>query len=918
MKPFPLLKTKIEIPVTRSKLVSRSHLLEKIQECVRSKLTLVCAPAGYGKTTCLRQWARKCKYGVAWFSIDPSDNDPTHFWTYFITALKTLGNPFGQNALNMLHSSRQPHLETVLTVYLNEIIKLENQVVIILDDYHHITNPSIHSSITYFLEHLSQNLKLIISSRSSPEIQVSRLRAQGQLSEIRSSDLRFTPAETALFLNDFMGLGLPAEYVAKLEDRTEGWITGLQLAALTLQGHEDIQEFIDSFSGSHHYIAHYLVEEIFNKQFETVKSFLLQTSILDRLYGPLCDFITGRNDSATIIELLENDNLFIFPLDDERLWYRYHGFFHEILLNRLKRSLPDKISELHHHASLWFEHNGYPNDAIQHAIEGSDYDRAADLIEKHVLDTFNRGETKTVMNWLNTLPENLIRSRPGICVAHAYAIFFNPTVGSNEIIEKRLHDAERIIHSSSDRYEQSYIKYISGYIAGIRAHLARERGDSPQKIIDLSRKALKNIRENDPISCATITMNLAMAYRAIGDAPAAISALEESVQISEGYRLALSAVYSTYLLAQIAYIQGHLQESALICREAQRQYERNHVSSTQLLPVFGALDLCLGMVLLEKNSLDAAEKTLLKGFEHLKIMRDLDSLLAVYAALVRLRIAQNADFFQVMNLIDEMEQLGREAIQFGTALRISLLLSRAKKRPDHQSAAALLAQRHGLNLQGDDQPPGIDHIGQRHHEVQLAFVRLLISQRSIFPKAKGQPELDTVLLFLEKRLNLAEKRGLTTWIIQLLILKALARQARSEMNEALSNLEQAFYLARPEGFIRIFADEGEPMADLLRKAISWGIHHEYASLLLDATNIGLKDNKKHDQQEAPSSLFEPISERELQILRLVAAGLSNREIADELFLAEGTVKAHIHNIYGKLNVNKRTQAVSRARELSLL
>jgi len=920
MTSFPLLRTKIEMPIIHSKLVVRPQLLNKIQRGIKkNNLILVCAPPGYGKTTCLAQWAHACKSDVAWFSIDSSDNDPIHFWSYFVAALKALDTTLGQSALNMLNSSSHPSLKTVLTILLNEIVKRQKQLIIILDDYHHISNQSIHSLITYFIDHLPRNLRLVISSRTNPDIHLSRLRSQGQLCELRSLDLRFSLSETSLFLNDLMELGISSEYVVKLNDHTEGWIAGIHLAALSLKDLENDHEFIDSFSGTHHYIANYLVEEIFNRQGENIKSFLLNTSILDRLYGPLCDHVTGRKDSSIVIEQLEDTNLFIYPLDDLGQWYRYHMLFQENLLNRLKRTHPELAPMLHHRASKWFEQNNYPSDAIHHALMGCDYNGAADLIEKHVLETFNRGETATVMNWLTALPENLIRSRPGMCIAHAYAILFNPSSGSNKIIEQRLHEAENIFTSNShNKFEESYRNLITGYISGIRAHLARERGDPPQKIIELSKKALKNIRKGDPISRSSITMNLAMAYRAIGDATAASEALEESVQIGKQHHLALSTVYSTYLLGQMTYIQGRLQESTLICEEIFRQFTKNHVYADEHFPAIGTLHLCLGTILLEKNKLNEAGKKLSKGIEHLKIMRDLDSLLAGYAALVRLKIAQQTDFLQVSNLIDEMEQLGKEAIQYGCALRINLLLSQARRTPERLSAAALLAQRHGLNLNHRVDHPVIDHMGQRRHEIQLAFVRLLIFQRSIFPRAKGQPGLDNVLLFLDQRLDLAQKRNLNTWIIQLLILKSLTRYARGETDNALSELRQALSLAKHEGFVRIFADEGEPMQKLLRNAIIHGIFPEYTTMLLETIRTDLNDNGKDKLIQVSTSFFEPLSERELQILRLLAAGLSNREIADELFLAEGTVKTHIHNIYGKLNVTKRTRAISRAQELALL
>jgi LuxR family maltose regulon positive regulatory protein len=921
----PLLKTKLDPPPARSKLLPRPRLIEGLDGTLRHRLTLVCAPAGYGKTTALRQWAEHSDYRIAWFSLDPSDNDPTLFWTYFVSALRNLDKAVGQASLRMLRSSLQPSVETFLTVLINDLSSLKKQCILVVDDYHFIKNEAIHRGVTFLLEHLPEGIHLILLSRVQPCIFLSRLRLQGQLHELTASDLRFSRSEAEDFLNMQMGLTLSREQVATLDERTEGWIAGLKLAAISLKDREDTSAFIESFDGSQEYILRYLVEEVLNRHPPDLQAFLLKTSVLDRMSGPLCECVTGMEESPALLETLDEANLFVFPLDADHEWYRYHRLFQEALQNRLRRTCAQGIPVLHGRASRWYEEHRYPSDAIHHAFLQEDFERAALLIEQHCLPTFYRGETTTILNWLERLPEEMIRTRPLISVVQVYATFFDQPAGAHQILEQRLGDAERVILTGMKRggeegeSNRGNHNELLGYLTAMRAHLARDRGEPPTNIVALSQRALDNVREDDDISRSLLLMNLAMAHRALGEVKEASSALEEARRLGDRSDLPLSTVYSAYLLAQIARLEGRLTDAVEICREGLRPYHSQRPFSGQPLPVVGALYVCLGAVQVERDERVEAERNLTRGIKLLRIMKDLDALLNGYATQVRLEMAEGKEFAEVTARIEEMERLGPEAHSLGTALRIRLLVDQAESNENCLSAAALLAQKQGLVLRPEESLPGIDHICQRRDALDFALVRLFIAQRRIYPCAPGQIDLDPVLSFLDRKLKEAEERNLITRMVEVRILKALTRQVRGDQDQALRDLGHALSLARAEGFVRLFLDEGETMGSLLRTAIARGIEQTYASDLWRSLqqNRGKRLSGPCGAAKGVPPV-EPMSSRELQVLRLLAAGLSNREIAGELSLALGTVKKHVYNIYGKLSVTKRTQAAARARELSLL
>ena len=417
--PTSILATKLYIPPPRSKAVPRPRLVARLNEGLHRKLTLISAPAGFGKTTLVSEWVAGCERPVAWLSLDEGDNDLARFLAYLVAALQTITADMGKGLLAGLQSPQPPPIELILTTLLNEITTIPDHFVLVLDDYHVIDAQPVDHALTFLLEHLPPQMHLVIATREDPQLPLARLRARGQLTELRAADLRFTPSEAAEFLNQVMGLNLSADDIAALETRTEGWIAGLQMAALSMQGRSDTASFIQAFTGSHRFVLDYLVEEVLQRQPERVRSFLLQTAILDRLSGPLCDAVTGREDGRGMLDALERGNLFVVPLDDRRQWYRYHHLFADVLQARLMEEQPDQVSGLHRRASAWYEQNGLPSDAIRHALAAEDFERAADLIELAGPMVEESSLTATWLGWVRALPDELVRIRPVLSVRYA-------------------------------------------------------------------------------------------------------------------------------------------------------------------------------------------------------------------------------------------------------------------------------------------------------------------------------------------------------------------------------------------------------------------------------------------------------------------------------------------------------------------
>jgi LuxR family maltose regulon positive regulatory protein len=932
----PVLKTKLHIPSVRPELVPRPRLIERLNAGLHRKLTLISAPAGFGKTTLVSEWVQAL-YGTtppvaaAWLSLDESDNDPIRFLVYLVVALQTIEagqeptGSIGKGVLSALQSPQPPPAEVILTALINEIAAIPDRILLVLDDYHLIGAQPIHDALTFLLRHLPphtgpggqcQGMHLVIASREDPPLPLARLRARGQLTELRATDLRFTSSEAAEFLNQMMGLDLSAEDIAALENRTEGWIAGLQLAAISMQGRKDVAGFIQSFTGSHHFVLDYLVEEVLEQQSQSVQSFLLQTAVLDRLTGSLCDALTGQDNGRATLETLEHANLFIVPLDDERRWYRYHHLFSDLLRQRLRQVQPEQVSTLHRQAGTWYEDQGLATEALRHILAAGDFQWAGRVVEQIGTATLWKWFDWTNLRyWLQQLPASLVHSRPRLCLLSAWVMDFS---GQPEAIDPFLRSVESHLQDAGDgglvaradrliaTTDVSWavpplskdVLSIMAEVTTIRAFTARVRDDLPGAI-KLFHRALEMLPSQELHLRAVITGGLADTCFVSGDILTAGSLFPEASAIGWESGNIYMASISARRLAEVQVMRGFLHQAADTYMQMQHVLAKRGV---QLAAVAGNTCVGMGELMREWNDLDAAVQQLREGIEHGKQVAGVRILLPGYVSLARALWALG-DADGALSAIQEAMHVWEEyhVRRLWGVPPVAAYEARLWLAQGDVASAVQWAQEQGLRADGElSYQREVDH---------LTLARLLITQSNA-SEATG---------LLQRLLEAAEAGGRISRVIEILMLQALALQVQGDTDQAITTLERALTLAEPGGFVRIFMDEGPPMARLLYEALARGIAPDYARRLLAAFPVPEPEEAAPLETQAPESgQIEPLSERELEVLELFAEGLSNREIASRLFLSPHTVKTHSSNIYGKLNVHNRTQAVARARALGLL
>lgn len=921
----PLLETKLYVPKWRPGLVPRPGLIERLNDGFDRKLTLVSAPAGFGKTTLLAEWlasSNRSDRPVAWLSLDQSDGDPALFWTYFTTALQKILPGVGESALSFLRSPQLPPIESVLTSLINEINAVGDNLstgsgasghgfVLVLDDYHVIDAKPIHSGITFLLDHMPAQMHLVIASRSDPPLPLVRLRARDQSVELRAADLCFTPNEAAVFLNEVMGLDLSAADVTALEMRTEGWIAGLQLAALSMRGRTDTAEFIRAFAGDDRYIVDYLVEEVLQRQPDRVRNFLLRTSVLDRLSGHLCDAVTGEENGCGMLDSLERRNLFVVPLDDKRQWYRYHHLFAEVLQARMKTEQPDQVPVLHQRASEWYEWNGSHADAISHAIAAKDLERAAGLIEL-AWPAISKGFQPTAwLGWVKALPDELVSVRPVLSAGYAWMLLDG---GELEAAGARLLDAERWLDTTADSGELSEsvsadmvvvneeeFQSLPATIATARAYLSQAHGDIPATV-KYAQLALKLLPETDHYWRGIAATFLGFANWGRGDLE---SALRSSADAVASFQMADNVhfqVVGTVMLADIKLAQGRLSEAASTYEQSLR------IATDHGGPLLkGTVDLYAGLseIHREWGDLEAATQYLVKGKEQGRqtVLPGGEYRLSVAMARVKL---SKGDLDGALDQLSEAERLyKRDPVP---DLRpVAASKTRVWLAQNRLSEALDWARERKLSV--DD---ALSYVREFEH---ITLVKVLVASYRSAPEQRKIFEAEELL---ERLLSAAESGQRNGSVIEILAMQALARDAQGNIPGALESLERAIALAEPEGYVRIFVDEGKSMRDLLRHAAAAGISGSYIRRLITAFSSSRQPVSGASGRTGVPGLAEPLTERETEILRLISAGLSNHDIAAQLVISIATVKRHNTNIYGKLGVTQRTQASARANELNLL
>ncbi|MHA6782029.1 LuxR C-terminal-related transcriptional regulator [Pseudonocardia saturnea] len=900
----PLLATKLHHPRSRPGLVARPRLMELLSRGSRATLTLVSAPAGFGKTTLLSNWLATDGCRAGWLSLDRRDNDPTTFWTYLVTALTTAVPQVGAAALALLESPRSP-IEGVLATLLNDLSAVGDDVVLVLDDYHVIDAREVHDGMEFLLEHLPPQAHLVIAGRADPALPLARLRGRGELVEVRAADLRFTPEEAAAYLTGVMGLTLTADDVAALEGRTEGWIAALQLAALSMQGRDDLAGFIAGFAGDDRYIVDYLAEEVLARQPDHVRRFLLQTSVLERLSGPLCDAVTGQDGGHALLAALDRGNLFLVPLDHRRQWYRYHHLFADVLRAHLRDEQPHAVAALHRRASGWFERNDEPAEAIHHAFAGEDVERAANLVELAIPATQQARQEATLRGWLEALPDEVIRVRPVLSNGYAGSLL---ATGEVEGVDSRLRDAEcwldttaggprraALPHGEMVVADEVGFRRLPGALAVHRAGHALMLGDVTGTM-GHARRALGLVEDDDHVACGAAAALLGLAHWTGGELAAAHRRYTEAMA-SLGKAGYLSDVIGcAAVLADIRIAQGRL-------REAMSTYERGlQVATEQAGPVLrGAADMHVGMseLLRERDDLDAARRHLLRSQElgeHVGLPRNRYRWRVAMAAV---RVAEG-DLGSALDLLDEAERLYvsdfHPDVRSVPALRARLWV--AQGRP---AAALGWARQQGLSVEDD-----LSYLREFEH---ITLARALLAR---YEGERAARPHDEAVRLLGRLLRAAEAGDRTGSVIEISVLQALALGMRGDIPAALAPLERALTLAETEGYVRILVDEGPPMAVLLDAAAQRRIAPNHVRRLLTALR------RSPDRTTASHVLIEPLSERELDVLRLLATDLGGPDIARRLIVSLNTVRTHTRNIYTKLGVNNRRAAVHRAEELDLL
>ena len=906
-----LLATKLHVPRPRPGFLARPRLLERLTEGTARDLTLVCAPAGFGKTSLLGDWVRHSRKPVAWLSLDRGDSDPARFWRYVAAALDTVRSGVGQRVDTLLQGP-QPPLEAVLTVLVNELVEEHEAAVLVLDDYHLVEAPSVHDSLTALLERLPPQLRLVLASRADPPLPLARLRAQGQLTELREVDLRFTREEAAELLRTAVGSELPEAAVAALGDRTEGWVAGLQLAVLSLGGHADIGAVVEGFSGSHRFVLDYLAEEVLDRQPQELRAFLLETSVLERLSGPLCAAVTGRADSQELLEQAERANLFLHPLDEVRGWWRYHRLFADLLCVRLQQEQPDRVPQLHRAAAAWHEAQGLADEAIGHALAAGDATWAARLIERQIDAYIQRWEGVTLQRWLAALPAELVGSRPRLSLAQARLALIR---GDLEAIEGPLEAAERgAAEAAEEPYEPSVGRAASmtanlpAAIALQRAGLAHLRGDAEQTMAS-ARRALAELGEGEWMLESVIRWQQCVAWWLRGELVEAEAALTSGIaRRAASHRAPAAAALGYHGLGLIQRDQGRLEAALATYREALAVAAEPDGRAPQIV---GVAQVGMAGVLYERDELDSALEHASDGIALCRQLAYTPPLVNGLVTLAWIRQAQG-DQAGALDALGAAErvQVSPEVISLLNpvpAERARLALAQG----DVDTAVRWVRTR---GLAAEDEP---SYPREREY---LALVRVLLAQ--------DRP--DRALGLLERLHAQAATQGRTGSVIQVRTLQALARSAGGDQGGALAALVEALALAAPEGYLRVFVDEGPPMAALLRQLLAGrrqegpvaagGPPSDHLARLVDAfeqAGLPVRPPVRRGGMVV-AGLVEPLTERELEVLRLLATGASNRAIGKELVITLDTVKRHVSHLFSKLEVANRTQAVARARGLGLL
>ena len=866
----PLLQIKVEVPPLRMKIVQRKRLLDlmnagfQTQEGFSRKLTLVSAPAGYGKTTLILEWTSCLGLPLSWLALDETDNDPVRFLAYLVAAVRRIHAGFGEALRAVVKAPQRPPDEVILTMLVNEVESLPFSFILALDDYHAIHTLSIHQQLTFLLENQPANLHLIIGTREDPLLPIPRLRVRGQVLEIRQEELRFNAEETTCFFSQVMGLKLSPDEITALERRAEGWVAGLQLAALSLRGHGDVSGFIRDFTGSSRYVLDYLIEEVFERQALDLKSFLLRTSILERLSAPLCDLVAQRNQSQSVLERLEQANLFIVPLDQSRSWYRYHRLFLELLRHRLRLSGLDE-EDLHNRASQWYEGEALFGDAIHHALAAQDWGRAARLIGATSATMLKQGEYATLLNWCGRFPQPVVYSSGELCLVHAWAALM---ASQFDIAVPLLERAEQLAEPGS---------HFLGEVASAQAFLARAKRDNA-RTIEKSEQALAFLPDTDIEVRGVIAMNLGLAYWHDGKLAEAEAVLLQACDLCGRTGNHFALLTAQLFLVKVAASRGKLHQAA--------EMAEGLIRVGGQIPILLLAHGDLAEIHLEWNNLQRAWEYYEQVFVLSQRSGNVEFIQAAYLRRATLAHARGDDT-DAISALDAAYNMARDFPAVIRSRNAAFGVQMALARNDPKMLAHW--------------EPQVQAEVDAH-----SFYRFMGLTRPRLLIARGQKEEAAEVLKA-----IYETASQSGWGYGMIVVRILQSLAAKNMDEAMSFISEALRMGKPEGFIRSFVDVGRAVIPVLQHAARRGIDGTYVSEILAVMG-------KKVRSAGAGSMIEALSEREIEVLRLVTAGMSNREIAAKLFISAGTAKTHIHHLCGKLGVRNRTEAAIRAKELHLV
>jgi LuxR family maltose regulon positive regulatory protein len=915
----PLLTTKVSLPLLRHPFVPRKEVLRRLSAGLKEHhlLALISAPAGYGKTTTLRLWLEELRRPVAWVRLETTDNELAQFLKYVLTACQRSVDTLGRTALEVVESAREVNLAHVSSLLINDLHALEQPLILVLEDYHLIENPAIDAFIVSLLQQEMQNLHLVLTTREDPGLPLAHLRVRNQLTEIRAADLRFSREEASEFFTKVMSVHLPEKQVAILAQRTEGWVAGLQLAALSLKENQAPEAFIHAFRGTHRHVLDYLLEEVLNGQTEGVRSFLRQTSILEQLSAALCEAVTGQKNSQQLLRDLERSNLFLVPLDDHRTWYRYHALFAELLKNQLAQTEPERCDDLHARAAGWYQANGFVHEAIEHAFQVADRSLVLRLLETHVFPMLFQGEVTTVAAWYDRLrvedhrlPDFSLQTSPMLCIGKAWSLALMQRQTRTGEVEQAFQAADNALKLTNA--DEALRNLIAGHTASIQAYLMQLpafAAENPEKLIEISQRAQQLLPKTENAIRSVNALNIGRGYTALADLAAAERAYQQAFEDGVAGGNFYAAIYGPINLVAIAIIKGELHEAL---RLSELNLDRfNRLLARQRFPPMGDLYILKGSILLEENRLAEAEQVLTQGLSLVRWTGEYEAHMRGYSAMARVRFIQG-DWTGMLESIKILEETRSDVAIYAQALRHRLAAHDWIANKNSLEEAQLWVTQTAVNFRNLPDITGVDPVSRIHFQVYLSTAHILTRLAVRNPKAYS---LLDVHIYLARQERFADTHQLVGWLVEIWLVRALMYQVEGRTEDAYNLIQMALSASAPRGYFRIFLDEGDLLRPGLESVASRLKDNElsaYVKRLLEAMPEGLVKGKTKPIDE------ERLSERELEVLRLLAAGLNYEEIGRQLFLSLSTIQFHVKNIYGKLQVNKRIQAVEKAREMNLL